>query len=134
MKNFNKAFSLIELIFTILIIAIITSVAAPNLFSFTSKATITTVTQDIKTIISSVQNYYAMKGEINKITDAVKINTKNWDINDTIVTYNENGSECVKIFLSSSNTLDITITPSSGTICQEIANSGIITETIDLIK
>jgi general secretion pathway protein G len=129
----KQAFSLIELIFAILVIAIITSVAAPKLFDFTNKATVTTITQDVGTIKTSIQNHYAMNGEINKISDSVNLNTKNWDINDTIVTYSDNGSECLTIELNT-NTLDITINDNISDICTEIKSNGVITETIELVK
>jgi hypothetical protein len=74
-----------------------------------------------------------MNGEINKISDSVNLNTKNWDINDTIVTYSDNGSECLTIELNT-NTLDITINDNISDICTEIKSNGVITETIELVK
>jgi general secretion pathway protein G len=129
----KQAFSLIELIFAILVIAIITSVAAPKLFDFTNKATVTTITQDINTIKTSIQNHYAINGEINKISDSVNLNAKNWDINDTKVSYSDNGSECITIELNT-NSLDITINDNISDICTEIKANGVITETIELVK
>jgi len=53
----NKAFSLIELIFVILIIAIISSIAIPKLLNTTSKANIIKCKNDLSIIQNALNNY-----------------------------------------------------------------------------
>ena len=127
----KKGFSIIELIFAIMIIAIITSIAAPKLLNFTSKATSTVLIQDIKTITSSIQNYYMINGSIEKITDCVSINQKYWEIADLQVENKENGNPCVTISIEE-NQLELVIDEDVGEICEAVAQSGIHSEVISL--
>ena len=71
---FKKAFSLIELIFVIAIIAIISSIAIPKLMNVNTSASVSSIKQDVNTIISSVQSYYLVNGSIAKISDAINLN------------------------------------------------------------
>lgn len=55
--NFSKSFSLIELIFTLLIIAIVISVASPKLFSSVNESTFIKLRSDIATIRAGLKEY-----------------------------------------------------------------------------
>ena len=76
----QKAFSLIELIFVIAVLGIIATVAVPKLLDSRSGAIVTTIKQDISTITTAIQSHYMLNGKIEKITDSVNINEKNWII------------------------------------------------------
>jgi prepilin-type N-terminal cleavage/methylation domain-containing protein len=127
----KKSFTLIELIFTILIISIISAIAVPKLNDYLSKSTSTTITQDIRTITNAIQQSYLLNGTMNKITDTVTINPKYWTISDTEVKYIENNNVCVSIKIDASN-LIVTIDSNISSICEQISNNGIESLTIPL--
>ncbi|MEA1915121.1 MAG: prepilin-type N-terminal cleavage/methylation domain-containing protein, partial [Campylobacterota bacterium] len=60
----KKAFSMIEMIFAIIIVGIIASIAVPKLLGSKDEATVSTIKQDVQTVISSVQTYYMVNGKI----------------------------------------------------------------------
>jgi len=131
MKSTTKAFSLIELIFAIVIIGIISTVAIPKLMSFSSKASVSTIKNDTNAILSSIQSYYIINKKIDKITDSININNSVWDIKDKTVKYKENDKDCITITVSGAK-LDIVIDETVGKICKELKNQGIVSETFDL--
>ena len=122
--NMKKGFSLVELIFSIAILGIIAAVALPKLFNTKTNATVSTIKQDISTITTSVQSYYVSNGSIDKITDAVNINSSTWNIEDKDVQFKVDDTLCVKIELVD-NSLNVTIDPTSTTTCQKLYDSGI---------
>jgi general secretion pathway protein G len=127
-NRFQKAFSLIELIFIIAVLAIISSVAIPKLMGINSKANISVIKQDINTIISSVQSYYLIHNKIDKISDATNLNSALWDISDTQLLYKTNAKVCVKIVLSATNIV-LNIDQSAGDICTQLYSDGIVNTT-----
>ena len=56
MKQYKKAFSIIELIFVISIIGIIITVAVPKLTQSRNGAIVTTIKQDINTITTAIES------------------------------------------------------------------------------
>ncbi len=138
MKKYNKnknvhlkAFSLIELIFAIVVIAIIASVAIPKLMGINNKAKTSTVSGDVSTIISSIQSYYAVNKKIDKITDSVNINASVWEIADKEVIYKENNKDCIKITVVD-NVASLAIDETAGTICADLFKNGIRNEVFEL--
>lgn len=129
----KKAFSLIELIFAILIIAVISSIAIPKLFNISTNATANTIFQDTKTITNSIQSYYMLNGEIDKITDSVNINKKYWDIEDKKISFFDNNNECIVISIED-NTIITTINSNVGDICEELLAKGIENQIINLLQ
>ena len=121
---FKKAFSLIELIFVIAIIAVISSIAIPKLMNVNTSASVSSVKQDINSIISSVQSYYLINGNITKISDAINLNKSVWDITDTIVKYKDGTNTCITITLSNTNIV-ININATAGNICTKLSDEGI---------
>lgn len=120
----KKAFSLIELIFVIAVLAIISSIAIPKLMNLNSKANTSVIKQDINAIISSVQTYYAINNKIDKISDAISLNSQIWDIQNTQVTYKENSKDCIKLKLNT-NDITLNIDISAGNICKELGDGGV---------
>ena len=96
----KKAFSIIELIFMIVVIGIIASVALPKLMNTKNSAVVSSLKQDISTITSSVQSYYLVNNKIDKLSDAVTLNSSLWDISDTQSKYLDNGKLCVTISIA----------------------------------
>ncbi len=126
----KKAFSLIELIFAIVVIGIISTVAIPKLMNINSKATVSTIKQDTNSIISSSLNYYTINNKLDKITDAINLNSTRWDITDKKVIYKENGKDCIT-FVLSNDKLSLNVDKSAGKICEELYNEGIVTKDYD---
>jgi len=123
----KKAFTLLEMIFAIVVIAVLASYAIPKFFNTTNDAKVSTLQRDITTVITSVQSYYLINLKIDKISDAVNLNSKNWEINDKSIKYMENEKECVKIEITQNNskdTINLTIDSTAGTICEKLSNSG----------
>ena len=130
-KNFKKAFSLIELIFIIALIAIIASIAIPKLTNITSKANVSSLKQDINTIITSCKSYYLINNNLSKISDAINLDTSVWNVTDSKVIYKEASNECINIVLNN-NKLELSINSSAGNICKELSNQGIKNITYNL--
>jgi len=135
MKNnlkLQKAFSLIELIFVIAVLGIIATFAIPKLLDTRSSAVVTTIKQDISTITTAIQSQYMLNSSIDKITDSVTINEKNWKIEDKKLTYEIDGASCVQIEVLT-NSLSVIIDEKSGGLCQKIYDAGIRNIIYDLI-
>jgi general secretion pathway protein G len=127
----KKGFSLIELIFAIIIIAIIASVAVPKLMGINEKAKASTINGDISTIISSVQSYYMVHKKIDKISDSISLNPSIWNISDKEVSFKENTKECIKITVEATS-INLTIDESAGSVCKELFASGIRNDIFNL--
>jgi general secretion pathway protein G len=127
----KKAFSLIELIFIISVLGIIAAVAVPKLLDSRSNAVVTTIKQDIVTITTSIQSHYMLNNGIDKIADAVNINSKTWLITDKKLEYKDNEATCIVIEVLNSK-LEITIDEVSGEICKKLYDSGIRTVSYSL--
>jgi len=130
--SLKEAFSLIELIFVIAVLGIIATFAVPKLLDTRSSAVVTTIKQDIATITTSIQSQYMLNNTINKITDSVTINEKNWTIEDKKLQYNVENSTCVTIEVSG-NDLTVKIDEKSSDICQKLYDAGVRNITYDLI-
>ena len=123
----KKAFSLIELIFIIAVIAIISSIAIPKLTNLNNKATVSSIKQDINTIITSVNSYYLVNGSITKISDTVNLDSSIWTISDNELKY----KSCITITLNSSN-LVLNIDKTSSDICKKLNDNGVKNTTYSL--
>ena len=131
-KNFKKAFSLLELIFVIAVLSIIAAVAVPKLMDSRSSAIVTTIKQDVSTITTAVQSYYMLNNKIDKISDAVNINTKTWNVTKTQIEYKVNDTVCVKIDITA-NKLNVDIDESRDDLCKKIFDSGVRDISYDLL-
>lgn len=129
--NEKKSFSIIELIFAIMIIGIIASVAIPKLLNINSKATVSTIKQDINSIISSIQSHYIINKKVDKISDTINLNSSIWNISNKSVKYIENKKTCIDISILDDK-ISIVINSTVGNICKELSNQGISTNTFPL--
>lgn len=128
----KKAFSLLELIFAIVVIGIIASFAVPKYIDTRDSALASTIKRDLITVITSVQSYYLINQEIEKITDSVSVNESNWLVEDKKMLFNDKKEECLSLELSESSII-ITIEPSNGNVCKILEEMGVKSETFDLI-
>ncbi|WP_419770228.1 MAG: prepilin-type N-terminal cleavage/methylation domain-containing protein [Candidatus Marinarcus sp.] len=131
MKKSAKAFSLLEMIFAIVIIGIIASVALPKLFNTKNNALVATLKQDIVTVTSAVQSAYLLNNSLEKISDAVVVNGSIWQIEDQKITYNDKENECVTIELKE-KTLEVNINEDVSTICKKLFDTGIVDVSYEL--
>ena len=122
----KKAFSLIELIFAIVVISIIASVALPKLMGTRTDAVVSTLKQDITTVITSIQGYYLTKGKIDKISDAVVLNSSTWEIGDKEIKYLEDGKTCVSLKITTGQ-IELIVNETTGNICKGLYDSGVLT-------
>jgi len=126
----KKAFTLMEIIFVIIIIGIIATIAIPNLGNLTNKAKANTIKSDINTIITSIQNYTALNGNIENITDAVKLDKSIWTVEDNSVIFKENKKDCITITLQD-NSIEIDIDENLNTPICSILKESIEDRTIE---
>jgi general secretion pathway protein G len=131
MKNTQKAFSLLEMVFAIVIIGVIASVAMPKLFDTKNEALVSTIKQDVVTVTSAIQGQYMLKRKVDKISDVVSLNSSIWEIQDTSLVFKEKDSECIKIELDEYE-LEVNINEDVGTICKKLNEKGIIDTTYSL--
>ena len=68
----KKGFTMIELIFVIVILGILASVAIPRLAGTRTDAEIATTVANLRTLLSDLNSYYAVKGEFAEGADGVK--------------------------------------------------------------
>ncbi|NVJ53617.1 MAG: type II secretion system protein [Campylobacteraceae bacterium] len=128
----KKAFSLLELIFAIVVIGIIASFAVPKYIDTRDSALATTIKRDLITVITSIQSYYLINQDIEKISDAVSVNESNWIIKDKSMLFNDKKEECLSLELKESSII-ITIDSSKGNVCRILDEMGVKSETFDLI-
>lgn len=67
----KSAFSLLELIFAIVILGIIVAFAVPRFMDTKDSALVSTIKRDINTAINSIQSYYLLNQKIDKISDSI---------------------------------------------------------------
>ena len=68
----KKGFTMIELIFVIVILGILASVAIPRLAGTRTDAEIATTVANLRTLLNDVASYYAVKGEFPQGSNDVK--------------------------------------------------------------
>lgn len=110
----KNAFTMIEIVFTLIIIGIVSAIAVPSLFSTRDDAEILKTISDVKDVIKDVSNYYNTQGDfansIASMTDvevSSKIITDDNGLSEAIHTYKGNkeedliteGKRCLKIVL-----------------------------------
>ena len=131
----KDAFSLIELIFVIVILGIIASVAIPKLTNIKTLASSSSVKQDLNTIASSIKSYYLINGNINAIEDSVSINSKIWSVDATNplkITHTRNGVDCVVVDVDLTNKEIGIVVDSTNNECNSLVSAGIVSKTFDL--
>lgn len=110
-----KAFTMIELIFVIVILGILAAVAIPRLAATRDDAEVVRVATNIKTLIQDVGGYYtsqaAFSSDVSKMTNVqnpIRVRNETCaeliykDINETVLTIYKGGQICSKVWQSSS--------------------------------
>ena len=132
----KSAFSLLELIFVIVILGVVASFAVPKFFDTKDSALISTIKRDLNTTVSSIQTYYLLNERIEKITDAVNINLSNWTLeNEDRKLIDKNSCVSLEIVNSSIGGKSIKIlvdTAKTTAICKKMQDAKIVTISYEL--
>ena len=107
----KKGFTMIELIFVIVILGILASVAIPRLAATRTDAEVAATVANLRTLLNDVASYYAVKGEFGttvKWKDITNVPLLKLDGNNPIDDYNKatnnailaaDGKKCIAIKL-----------------------------------
>ena len=129
----KSAFSLLELIFAIVILGIVASFAIPKYIDTKDSALVSTIKRDINTAVSSIQSYYLLNQKIDKISDVMTVNEVNWTVTDTKLS---DKNSCLSLEIKITNnikSLELTVdSTKTTTICKKIQDSGLITKSYEL--
>ena len=128
----KKAFSLLELIFAIVIIGIISTVAVPKLMDTKANAEVAIIKKDIATIVSSVRSYYLINDDLADLNSALTLNQNTWQIDGTTAIFRDGALDCITISIEDKKLNVIVADDNSGKICEKIKDSGIISTIYDL--
>ena len=130
----KSAFSLLELIFAIVILGIVASFAIPKYIDTKDSALVSTIKRDLNTAVSSIQSYYLLNQKIEKISDVITINETNWTLTDTKLS-DKNLCLFLEIKTSDSDNKSIEVvvdTQKDTTICKKIREAKIVTASYEL--
>jgi len=126
----RSGFTMIELIFVIVILGILASVAIPKLAATRDDAKISAAATSIGNAVSEVSSYYTAKGTFampnyaemsNSLAEADWLyDSTNSDENLTIIHYRTNGNNCIGLFIAGS---DVNISHDSNSNMNEAADS-----------
>ena len=130
----KSAFSLLELIFAIVILGIVASFAIPKYIDTKDSALVSTIKRDLNTAVSSLQSYYLLNQKIEKISDVLTINETNWILSDTKLS---DKNLCLFLEIKTSDTdnksIEIVVdTQKETTICKKIRDAKIVTASYEL--
>lgn len=130
----KSAFSLLEIIFVIVIFGIVASFAVPKFMDTKDSAQVTTIKRDVNTAINSIQSYYLLNQKIDKISDTMTISSDNWLIEDLKISdKNSCLSLEVKTATSGLKTIELVVdTKNETNICKKIIDSGVVSKTYQL--
>ena len=130
----KSAFSLLELIFAIVILGIVASFAIPKYIDTKDSALVSTIKRDLNTAVSSIQSYYLLNQKIEKISDVLTINETNWTLTDTKLS---DKNLCLFLEIKTSDTdnksIEVVVdTQKDTTICKKIREAKIVTASYEL--
>lgn len=130
----KPAFSLLELIFAIVVLGIIVSVAVPKFLDTRDSALVSTIKRDVNTAINSIQSYYLLNQKIEKLTDAMEISDSNWKVEDLKLT-DKNSCLTIEVKTSSNETKNIELIVDSTKetiICKKLRDAGLVSKSVEL--
>ena len=110
----KKGFTMIELIFVIVILGILAAVAIPKLAATRDDAEISKTASNIQTLISDLGSYYTSQGEFASGTDAVK---KLSNVKTPVKAKND---ECLEVRPGNNTSGEIGITIKTGGLCEQV--------------
>lgn len=128
----KKAFTMIELIFVIVILGILAAVAIPRLAATRDDADITTSLSDLHVSIGDFGSYYTSQGSfdlISNMTNVGRFDSPSTDVSNGgtvhFQTRNASGKEnCVTFTFTNNGKLVVqSVNSPAGTICKGVQNS-----------
>lgn len=129
----KSAFSLIELIFSIVILGIIVVFAVPKFMDTKDSALVSTIKRDVNTAINLIQSHYLLNQKIDKITDAMNISEVNWIIEDLKIS---DKNSCLSLEIKKTTspiTIELIVDSNkTSTICKKLKDSGLLSKTHEL--
>ncbi len=129
----KSAFSLLELIFAIVILGIIVAFAVPRFMDTKDSALVSTIKRDVNTAINSIQSYYLLNNKIDKISDAMNISDTNWNVEDLKIS-DKNG--CLSMEVNKTKTpitMDLKVdTTKTSSICTKIRDGGLVSKSYEV--
>ncbi|RYA23151.1 prepilin-type cleavage/methylation domain-containing protein [Malaciobacter halophilus] len=129
----KSAFSLLELIFVLVLLALIGSYAIPKYMNTKNVAVITTVKRDISTITSSLQSYFLLHGKIDDLNEVVTLGSDDWRIEENTITYKTAKGDCVFIKVNNEEEqIELNINETLDNICKKLNEAGVVNTTTAL--
>lgn len=129
----KSAFSLLELIFAIVILGIIVAFAVPKFMDTKDSALVSTIKGDVNTAINSIQSYYLLNNKIDNITEAMNITSTNWNIEDLKIS-DKNG--CLSLEVNKTKTpvtIDLKVdTTKTSSVCTKIRDGGLVAKSYEV--
>lgn len=128
----KKAFSLLELIFAIVIIGIIASFAIPKYINTKNYALASTIKRDLVSIINSLQTHYLINRKIDNISDVITLNSSNWQLLEKNIIFSNSGQACINLKVEDTKII-INVYKDSSSVCKLLDEMKVKTQNIDLI-
>ncbi len=101
----KKAFTMLELVFILVILGILAAVAIPKISASREDAKLVALKSDVNTLKTSFPAYFLAQGEGTFIS-AITLSNVNWNLNDYTITsklQDKNGNPCISATLLDSN-------------------------------
>ncbi|MBT0882380.1 prepilin-type N-terminal cleavage/methylation domain-containing protein [Campylobacter sp. 2018MI13] len=113
----KKGFTMIELIFVIVILGILAAVAIPKLNATRDDAEIAKLSTNISTIMGDFASYYTSKGKLEAQADIKRMT--NVALESDNITLNVKGKPCLTFTLNATKSSELTVAASnaSDTVC-----------------
>lgn len=128
----KSAFSLLELIFTIVIMGIVAFFAVPKFMNTKDSALVSTIKRDVNTAVNAIQSYYLLNQKIDDIKNALNISNDNWTTVEPLKLIDKNDCLSIEVDTKSKKIkLDVSATKESE-ICEKFREAGLETKEYEL--